>query len=246
MLLSGNFFLVFFNAIYRYGVFSRHIHAVTFYFWNQPALLSAVRKNNDLIALSSHLHHRSIDRHCANHPRRIEREITITCICGATSAYAENSAPWISLSMILDIRVFYSSRPSRRIRGNNNNEKKVARFISQIIRASGMEILTLCAGNWLADHNEWPNRIYNSASLSFPFELVGMTSLDRNYWGVINLLFVLSGLHLNISKTEETLQFSDEEFWTYMERHSSARVSQWIFCISPWRWAQIAFWFFIL
>ena len=32
MLLSGNFFLVFFNAIYRYGVFSRHIHAVTFYF----------------------------------------------------------------------------------------------------------------------------------------------------------------------------------------------------------------------
>ena len=43
----------------------------------------------------------------------------------------------------------------------------------------------------------------------FLFELVGTISLDRNYWEVINLLFVLPGLYLNILETEKILQFWD-------------------------------------
>ena len=34
-------------------------------------------------------------------------------------------------------------------------------------------------------------------------------SLDRNYWKVVNLLFVSPELYLNILKTEEILQFWD-------------------------------------
>ena len=49
--------------------------------------------------------------------------------------------------------------------------------------------------------------VYNNSSLSFPFKLVGMISLGRNYWQVINLLFALPGLYLNILKTEKILQF---------------------------------------
>ena len=69
--------------------------------------------------------------------------------------------------------------------------------------------LTTCAGNLIADHNEWPNRrfICNNSSLSFSFELVATISLERNYWEVINLSFVLPGLYLNILKAEEILQF---------------------------------------
>ena len=41
----------------------------------------------------------------------------------------------------------------------------------------------------------------------FLFELAGMNmSLDRNYRDVINLSFVLPGLHLNIVETEKMLQ----------------------------------------
>ena len=39
----------------------------------------------------------------------------------------------------------------------------------------------------------------------FLFELVGMISLDRYYWEVMNL-FVLPGLYFNILKTERMLQ----------------------------------------
>ena len=48
-----------------------------------------------------------------------------------------------------------------------------------------------CAGNWYADRNEWPNRVYNKSSLSFTFELVSVTSLDGNYQEVRNLQFCL-------------------------------------------------------
>ena len=41
-----------------------------------------------------------------------------------------------------------------------------------------------------------------------------MVSLDRNYRDVINLLFVLPGLYLNILKIERMLQFWDEKFST--------------------------------
>ena len=41
------------------------------------------------------------------------------------------------------------------------------------------------------------------------FELVG--TIDRNYREVTDLLFVLPGLHLNILKTEEILQFWDKK-----------------------------------
>ena len=37
----------------------------------------------------------------------------------------------------------------------------------------------------------------------FLLNLVGVISLDRNYQVVINLSFVLPGLHLNILKTEK-------------------------------------------
>ena len=39
----------------------------------------------------------------------------------------------------------------------------------------------------------------------FLFELVGVISLDGNYREVINLLFALPGLYLNILKTEENI-----------------------------------------
>ena len=49
--------------------------------------------------------------------------------------------------------------------------------------------------------------IHKNSSLSFPFQLVDTISLDRNYSEVINVSFVLPGLHLNILKTERMLQF---------------------------------------
>ena len=39
-----------------------------------------------------------------------------------------------------------------------------------------------------------------------------MISLDRNYQGVINLLFVLPRLYLNILKTEKILQLGTKNF----------------------------------
>ena len=43
-------------------------------------------------------------------------------------------------------------------------------------------------------------------------ELVGMISLDRNYWQVINLLFVFPILfYSNILKTEKILQFRNKK-----------------------------------
>ena len=53
--------------------------------------------------------------------------------------------------------------------------------------------------------------VYNNSSFSFSFELVGEISLDRNYEEV-NSLFVLSGLRLNILRTEEMLQFGTKKF----------------------------------
>ena len=81
--------------------------------------------------------------------------------------------------------------------------------------------LTTCAGSRLRTITS-DQTVYNNLSLSFSFELAGMMSLDRNYWEVINLLFVLPGLYLNILKTEKTLQFSNKEFSTCVARHSSA------------------------
>ena len=49
--------------------------------------------------------------------------------------------------------------------------------------------------------------VYNNSSLSSSFELVGIISLDGNCQEVINLSFVLPGLHLNILETEKMLQF---------------------------------------
>ena len=50
----------------------------------------------------------------------------------------------------------------------------------------------------IADHNEWPNRI-----------TISYCRLDRNYWEVINLLFVFVTVlfYLNILKTVKMLQF---------------------------------------
>ena len=50
----------------------------------------------------------------------------------------------------------------------------------------------------IADRNEWPSAKPYKIIRRFLFEPVCMTSLDRNYWEVINLLFVLPGLYLNI------------------------------------------------
>ena len=41
-------------------------------------------------------------------------------------------------------------------------------------------VLIPCAGNWFADHNEWPNRVLQIIR-RFLFDLVGMIPLDRNY-----------------------------------------------------------------
>ena len=51
--------------------------------------------------------------------------------------------------------------------------------------------LTTCAGNWLRTITS-DRTVYKRSSLSFSSEFVGMISLDRNYWEVINLL------HFNI------------------------------------------------
>ena len=61
--------------------------------------------------------------------------------------------------------------------------------------------LTACAGNWLRTVTS-DRTVHNNSSLSFSFELVDIISLDRNYWEVINLLFVLPGLE-NITILEE-------------------------------------------
>ena len=53
--------------------------------------------------------------------------------------------------------------------------------------------------------------MYNNLSLSFSFVLVSAISLDRNYREVINLSFVLPGLHLNTLKIEEILQYWDKK-----------------------------------
>ena len=52
--------------------------------------------------------------------------------------------------------------------------------------------------------------MYNNPSISFPFELVRTISLDGNDYEVIDLSFVLPGLHLNILETEKMLQFRDK------------------------------------
>ena len=58
-----------------------------------------------------------------------------------------------------------------------------------------------------------------NSSLSFSFELVDMTSPDRNYQEVINLLLSVSpGLYLNILKTEKNVAVSDRKFSTSFQR----------------------------
>ena len=71
-------------------------------------------------------------------------------------------------------------------------------------------ILTTGADNWLRTITS-DRIVYDCTSLSFPLELAGITSLDRNYWDVINLLFISPGLYLNTLKTERILQFWDEK-----------------------------------
>ena len=67
--------------------------------------------------------------------------------------------------------------------------------------------LLTCAGNWSRTITS-DQTVYNNLSLSFSFELVGTTSLYRNYWEVINLLFALPiSLYLDILKTQKILQF---------------------------------------
>ena len=78
---------------------------------------------------------------------------------------------------------------------------------------------TTCAGNWLRTVTSDQYTI----NRRFLFEFVGTISLDRNYREVINLLFVLPGLYLNILKTEKILQFWDKRFSTCVARHSSAK-----------------------
>ena len=70
--------------------------------------------------------------------------------------------------------------------------------------------LTTCAGNWLRTITS-DQTVYNNSSLPFSFKLVGIISLGTNYWEVINSLFVLPGLYLNILETETILQFWDKE-----------------------------------
>ena len=58
----------------------------------------------------------------------------------------------------------------------------------------------LALANWLRTITS-DQTAYNNSSLSFSFELVGVIRLDRNYWQVISLLFVLPILFdLNILK----------------------------------------------
>ena len=67
--------------------------------------------------------------------------------------------------------------------------------------------------------------LHNDSSVSIPFELVGMTSLDRNYREVINLLFILPGLCSNILGTEKLLQFW-EQYILDVSRHEEVNSSK--------------------
>ena len=62
--------------------------------------------------------------------------------------------------------------------------------------------LTTRAGNWLRTiTSDRPYTIIRH----FPSELVGMTSLDRNCWKLVNLLFVSPVLYWNTLKTEKSI-----------------------------------------
>ena len=65
----------------------------------------------------------------------------------------------------------------------------------------------------IADHNERPKPY--ATIRRFLFELVGMLSLDRNYWEVRNLLY------LNIVETEKILQFYEKKILNM--RHCNVR-----------------------
>ena len=75
-------------------------------------------------------------------------------------------------------------------------------------------VLTTCAGNGLRTVTSDRNRVGRIPRFLFLFELVGMTSLDRSYWEVVNLLFALPIL----PNTEKILQFSNERFSTCVAR----------------------------
>ena len=70
--------------------------------------------------------------------------------------------------------------------------------------------------------------VYNNSSLSFSFLLVGMISLDRNYWLVINLLFVLSGLYLNILKTEKSIAILGQKILDVRGKRLTTCVGNWL------------------
>ena len=50
-----------------------------------------------------------------------------------------------------------------------------------------------------------------------------MISLDRNYWEVINLLFALSRLYLNILKAEEIVAISEQKILDVRKRLERTR-----------------------
>ena len=68
---------------------------------------------------------------------------------------------------------------------------------------------------WFADRNEWPCTIIRRSL----FELVGTISLDRNYWKVTNLLFVLPILFY----LRKYYNFGTKKFSTCVSRRPNAR-----------------------
>ena len=59
-----------------------------------------------------------------------------------------------------------------------------------------------------------------------------LISLDRNYWEVINLLFVLPELYLSILKTEKILQFLGQKILNV--RGTSFQHKRLIICVGNW------------
>ena len=74
---------------------------------------------------------------------------------------------------------------------------KLRKYCKKVSLVYKKEINHFCAGQLIADHNEWPKPYTTIRRFLF--------KLGRNYWQVTNLLFALPGLYLNILETEEIL-----------------------------------------
>ena len=117
----------------------------------------------------------------------------------ATRCFRKNRTEfprWFSPRVISTVNEWSArdERESRLFQTSRNKQNPRLAYLSSVGRKSHLcSHFTPCAGNWFADHNEWPNTVYDNSSLSFWTSV--WYPLDRN---LTNLLFVLPELYVNI------------------------------------------------